>query len=355
MPSRYAAALLLLAACTADRQPLEPPPPRPTERRLPGPGPRTDDRDVVAENGDCVRCHAVIGEEWRQSQHRDAWDDRVFLAAFVLEPIPFCRRCHAPEVAESSDEPDPARHLGVGCVTCHVQADGVLGTRDRPGGADAHPVIGEPRLTGASWCSGCHEFAFPEPQDSAMQGTVAEHRESLHRDRSCQHCHMPLVHDAAGSHRSHRFTVQGDAAILRGALVAEARRSSARSIAVELRVTGAGHAVPTGDMFRRLEVRARAGSSTAAPVVLAREFRREDTPRGPRRLQIGDSRVEASGEPRHVELTFPEPIDAETVGWQVLYQRMGPHEAMLFGVDVAGEETVLASGVLAPPSGETAE
>lgn len=318
------------------------------EARLPGPGPqlRGADYDVVASNAGCVRCHGDIAAEWRASQHRSAWDDPVFLAAFALEPLPFCRRCHAPEVDEGSREPDPSRHLGVGCVTCHVLSRDVLGTRNLAGTVDAHPVMRDARLAETAWCSGCHQFDFEEPQEAAMQSTVDEHQQSQHRDRTCQDCHMPRVDDGGRGHRSHRFRVQGDAAFLRSGVEVVARRTGARSIAVTLRVTAAGHAVPTGDMFRRLEVRARAGDVQATPVVLARAFRKQASAHGTRRVQVADTRLRADGVPAEAALFFSEAIDSHTVTWQVVYQRMGPAQARLFGVDIAREETVLASGII---------
>lgn len=343
-----------LAACSGEQAPVGVAPPAVPARALPGPGPqlRAKGMDVVAQNEACARCHVEIAAEWRASQHRSAWDDEVFLSAYAVEPIPFCRRCHAPEIDEEKAGHDPSRHVGVGCVTCHVLGEDVLGARAMPGTKDAHPVMREPQMTEPAWCSGCHQFAFPIPQEAAMQSTLQEHRESKLGDRSCQQCHMPLVEGAPRPHRSHAFVVQGDAPMLRAAFSARAERTGERSIRVWLRVEGAGHAVPTGDMFRRLEIRAAARfegdeQSMARPVVLAREFRREERPDGPRRLQIGDNRLAADGTPTEVELFFPRKIIGRPVEWEVVYQRMGPHEAAVFGVDLAGDETKVWSGVLA--------
>jgi hypothetical protein len=347
---RYTASLLVVAACGGEQTAVRPSRPLSTPtQRLPGPGPqqRLTGFDAVAENEACVRCHAEIGAEWNGSLHRKAWDDEVFLAAYVFEPTAFCRRCHAPEIDETLSEPDPSRHLGVGCVTCHVLDENVLGKRSLPRSQDVHATFAEPRIASSAWCSGCHEFAFPQPQPALMQSTLAEHRESNYADRSCQECHMPLVtQGTTPPHRSHTFSVQTDAALLRSAVSGQARRSGSRGITVSLRVAEAGHAVPTGDLFRRLEIRAQVGTMKASPMVLAREFRRDRSASGDRRLQIGDTRLAADGTPAEVDLIFPQPLGVEPIHWQVVYQRMGPHEAMLFGVDVASEETVVASGII---------
>jgi hypothetical protein len=317
--------------------------PRPLGRALPGPGPqaRGDHFDVKLENDGCIRCHQEIAAEWRESQHHEAWDDPVFIAAYAMEPIPFCRRCHAPEIDERLDQPDNNRHLGVACVTCHVLDSRILGRADAAGNDDAHPVTGDPRLGQAEWCSTCHDFAFPDPQDARMQGTVLEHRDSQFADKPCQDCHMPLVGQTQ-PHKSHAFRVQGNVAMLRSAMRVTPSRSSPRSIRIALSVDGAGHAVPTGDMFRRIVVRAEALGAAepfATQVVLARQFRRERTPHGSRRLQIGDTRLPSGGQVHPVDLVFADDVSQFPIRWEVAYQRMGPTEAALFGVDLSQDET----------------
>jgi hypothetical protein len=351
--STAAAVVAAIAGCGPEVDPIEPPAAAPL-RALPGPGPqrREPGFDPLAENAACERCHQDIAAEWRSSMHKRAWDDGVFLAAYALEPLAFCRRCHAPEVDEARGPSDPGRHLGVGCVTCHVPGAAILGQGTLPPRDGAHAVVAATSAGATGWCASCHQFEFPEPQDAAMQSTVEEHAESLHRDRSCQDCHMPRAGGPASRHKSHAFQTLSDPAMLRAAVSAGAERSGDRSLTVTLRVEGAGHAVPTGDMFRRLEVRARAArgddEQTAAPVVLSRVFRREQTSEGSRRRQIGDTRLPASGEPQAVTLHFPRPIEGTLISWEVAYRRMGPHEALLFGVDLSREEVILASGTVLP-------
>src|SRR5262245_3846410 len=66
---------------------------------LPGPAPRerAEGYDAGVENARCEGCHADVAAEWRGSMHQRAWTDPVFLAAYALEPLSFCRGCHAPE------------------------------------------------------------------------------------------------------------------------------------------------------------------------------------------------------------------------------------------------------------------
>src|SRR5574343_638477 len=62
--------------------------------RLPGPAPWHGEG---RSNEPCEGCHAEIAAEWRGSEHHTAFTDPVFQRAYGVEPLPFCRRCHAPE------------------------------------------------------------------------------------------------------------------------------------------------------------------------------------------------------------------------------------------------------------------
>ena len=299
-------------------------------------------------NAECERCHTAVAEEWRGSLHQQAWTDPVFLGAYAIEPLPFCRGCHAP-MADISNSNDPARFLGVGCVTCHLEGEHILGVRDLEARAGGHAVVGSAQFASASACESCHQFEFPIPQDASMQDTAREHEQSPQRDSSCQDCHMASPGQDP-TRRSHRFQVHGDPARLRSSLEVSARLTSPRSLEVSLRTSAfVGHAVPTGDMFRRLEVQARAlgeSKESLEPVVLAREFRMQRKDQAMLRIQVGDSRVPANGEPKTVQLNFAHPVGEAGAEWRVVYRRMGPQEAALFGVDLAGEEVEIASGTL---------
>ncbi len=118
-----------------------------------------------------------------------------------------------------------------------------------------------------------------------------------------------------------------------------------------------GHAFPTGDLFRRLEVRARAGGDEgdggeAATAVLARRFRMARGGGSATRIEVGDDRLPASGEAREVELAFGASIAGREVRWQVVYQRMDATMAATFGVDAAADEVIVAEGAL--PAGKGA-
>ena len=343
------AAAAALVALAAGAQASAPP--------LAGPAPqhRAVGYDAPAENLACEACHADIAAEWRGSLHHRAWDDGVFQTAYALEPISFCRGCHAPEADPAHLPPEGARRLGVGCVTCHVPSGAVVGAHPAAPRAGAHEVRADARLATESACAPCHQFEFPIAQRAAMQSTADEHRASAHAGESCQTCHMAPVAGAGGvKHRSHDFRIVGAPEALASALSAHAARDGARTIDVSLRAARIGHDLPTGDMFRRLEVRARAvdarGEITdqAPPAILSRRFLVIPDAEGPRRLQIGDDRLSGSGAPRRIELTFPGDVSRRAVRWEVVYQRMDPGMSRAFGVDPALDEVIVASGVLPP-------
>src|SRR5262249_10270697 len=115
-------------------------------------------------------------------------------------------------------------------------------------------------------------------------------------------------------------------------------------------------AFPTGDMFRRLEVRARAvgpgPDAIAKPAVLGRTF--IDVPRSEN--ELGFVRVEAEdhrvappgGAPRTVMLDLPDPARDRASHYEVAYQRMGAPMARAFGVNQVLDEIIVAEGELLP-------
>jgi hypothetical protein len=281
--------------------------------------------------------------------HARSFGDPVFQSSYAIEPADFCRGCHAPESSPGAEPTSDARAVGVGCVTCHVENDAIVGITNVPGAPGGHPVLGDARMATVSACAGCHDFDFPLHPGAPMQGTVREHRTSKRATESCEACHMPRIGDGSNAHFSHRFGVRE---LLPSAAHVSARRESG-AIVIAIAVTETGHAFPTGDMFRRLEVRASARGQDgrvirAAPAVLRREFRVSVSGGVTDRIDTSDSRVPADGSPREARLLFSEDVDATTIHWEIAYQRMGREMAVMFGVDFDQDETIFAEGDLAP-------
>lgn len=289
---------------------------------------------VATDAAACARCHADIAREWRGSMHQQSWTDPVFQAAFVQEPLEACRNCHAPQRTPSEEPSGLAAHDGVTCATCHVREGRVLGTGAGRGAPHASDAMVE--LASSEFCAGCHQFDFPAERgaarghpatDEPMQDTYEEWRwsDAAANGVQCQDCHMPEVTGPDGrTHRSHRFRGTRDLEFMRSAASVEASvRREGPELVLSLRlVPGAiGHAFPTGDLFRRGELRAWVDDEADAEVIaLVREFRDlpEAMPDGTTafvRRQSGDSRMAPPGfgPPTVHELRFR--TDANSVSW----------------------------------------
>jgi hypothetical protein len=273
-----------------------------------------------------------IAAEWRDSLHARAHTDAVYQRAFAIEPLPFCQGCHAPEADPSSAVPASAAQLGVACVTCHVLAGEIAAARPRAGepGRSAqspHPVLRDARLEASAACSACHEFAFPDSsargRAELMQSTVSEHARSNQRDSACSDCHMPRT---ALGHRSHAFPGGRDEALVKSAITVSATRAPGGSVRLALKPKNTGHAFPTGDLFRRLEVSAEALGGDWQVVAsqrryLARHWQREASPFGVvLRKAISDDRPLA--EEVGVELALGAAAVGRPISWRVAYQRV---------------------------------
>ena len=327
-----------------------------------GPTPRGVS-DTTAEA--CGACHAEIAREWRASLHAHAWEDPVFQSAYAVEPMQFCRNCHAP-LGAAGQEPDRrAADESVSCAVCHVRGGTVLGTRPA-GPTSPHPTFATRALGESAFCAPCHQFNFPADPgahrdvyatDEPMQDTFEEFRMSAAhaQGRTCQDCHMPWRADADGRrHRSHAFPGGSDLALLRQAVRVEVRaRRDGDDTVVEARLVpgDTGHAYPTGDLFRRAELSVWAEGDDAHPRALsfAREFaaRLERSPRGAMvfvRRQSLDRRVPPPG-------TGPVPFQtvrlrgaAARVRWRLDHLLMPTPMAASHGVGEARNRIVVHEG-----------
>lgn len=331
---------------------------------LPRPAPdgRAAGFDAAAENARCEGCHQEIAAEWRASGHRNASTDPVYRRQLAREPLTFCRGCHAPESDPTGPTDAVGDALGVGCVTCHVPDGTVLaapvpaaGTPETP----PHPVTRRADFAGVGACATCHEFSFPDRQRRAgpllMQSTVTEHRASPFASVPCAGCHMDVVGEGTRRHRDHGFGSSRDPGALAAAVRATATRTSAMTVRIRLEPRAVGHAFPTGDMFRRIEVSAEAvgvdhQSLASAERHLARHFRRAEGVDGrPIKVLAADDRIgPGAADVRTVDLDLGAAARGVPVAWRVAYQRVESLDEGDPSRVVVEGEVVLAQGTLAP-------
>lgn len=300
-------------------------------------------------NRTCTSCHVEIAGEWARSEHHRS-ADAVFGAALSREPLRFCEQCHAPEAPTSLAATGALGELGVACVTCHDPSDQRARVPEERLPA-LHPAVA--KATGVDACKSCHEFEFPgeRQQRELFQATVTEQERSSYAGAGCSGCHMPSVAGRAKAHASHAFAASRSAQAQREAVRVVAERTSATSLRLSLTSRGVGHAYPTGDLFRRLAIRAEARGPDFAVVgraerFLARHF--SDARTGPRtteRRVEHDDRL-LPGETRVVDLE----LGADATGRELYYElrlervlHMNP--AFEASARVESDE-LLASGVL---------
>jgi hypothetical protein len=296
------------------------------------PGPRMLHASAAAENARCEGCHLEIAAEWRASLHRKAHTDPAYRRALALEPLAFCRACHAPEADPDRDPPADLGAIGVGCVSCHGDSRRVLAAPRAGDSTAPHALARAPAFATASACASCHEFSFPDPERRAhkelMQSTVSEHAASPYAGVACAGCHMPLVQGKDGhAHRSHVFAASRDPALLRSAVRVSAARVGEGEVEIRLSPAGLGHAFPTGDLFRRLAVVAEAVGPEANVVAedtryLARRFGKAAGKGGhPIKVMLADTRVSA-GADKVVRLSLGPEAKGFSIAWRVAYQRV---------------------------------
>ncbi len=322
----------------------------PSTSRLPSPARATYERgEREALNASCERCHAGVAAEHRASIHARAFSDPSFQKGYAMEPAAFCRSCHAPE-SKPTSEPDAfARAHGVACVTCHVPegATAVLASTRASARDDAPHRVARVDGFGTSACVACHDFAFPGSEalgeKGRMQKTALEHARSSARDRSCASCHMAARAGGGDTSRAHRFGESRNATLLASAVTIRAvRNPDRRDRAVfELRANGVGHALPTGDLFRRLVLRVETPRGRTEHA-FERSFRATRDPDGTtRRFEVQDTRV--MGE-RRLELALPSA--AAELSWELVYQRVtGVSQSPPFAATIE-DEIVVARGRL---------
>lgn len=256
--------------------------------------------ETNSTNTNCENCHRDIAEEWRGSFHRTAFTDDTFQRSLALEDPrerAFCVQCHAPEKVVAN---------GVGCVSCHGQT----APRSSLTAQAPHALTRDAAFGTSQACASCHQFTFDAANDGRpdlVQKTLDEHAASPFADVSCAGCHMP----ARKGHRDHSFAGGHALDLLRRSVRVHARRLDSQRVHVVVE-SDAGHAFPTGDMFRRARLLVFGESADGSIVASSeRSFGRTwgietKGPHAGRRRELADTRLRTRFEDDvHLEATAP--------------------------------------------------
>ncbi len=307
----------------------------------------------IPDDHACMRCHPDQTAQWRGSPHQSSYVESTFQAALAREPRAYCRACHAPLSDRGVTVDAEAAALGVACTSCHVRDGMILASTTGTSAAIApHSFTRSAALDGVDGCAGCHDFPFPDfalrDRPLAMQRTVSEHAASPFAAVSCVACHMPRGDDGR---RGHGFVASRDPDLVRAAVDVDAVRVGPTRVKITLRAADVGHAFPTGDLLRRVEVGATTvrsdGEGRAVRRFLARHFGDRVQSSGARlRVEIADDRVPAGGM-RVVELDVPE-ADGHRVRWWVEYQRVAHQRSRDEATAEQDGEISVAGGILEP-------
>jgi hypothetical protein len=293
----------------------------------------------------CGSCHAGAVAEWERSLHRASFSDPFFQAGYRVDHRRFCRDCHAP-LHRGSGDPAPgtvAYDEGIACASCHVPAR-------------AHPSSAPSTDFDERTCSDCHQFHFPDQGPRGfdasewMQRTEEEWRESG-RTESCVDCHMR----GDGERREHAFTVVGEPSRIAASIAIEARFARAgESTEVEVHLSSrrTGHALPTGDVLRALELTVTAPPAAPERRLLRRRFGTElsfDRSIGfsARLREREDSRIPPRGA-RIERFVFPGAV--RSVDYRLDYLRAIPDQAAAQGLTDGENRIPLLRGRLSTGS-----
>jgi hypothetical protein len=182
-----------------------------------------------------------------------------------------------------------------------------------------------------------------------MQKTMIEHAQSANSSKPCQDCHMPLVASQAGPpHRKHDFRVMGDNEFMSRAIVVDKAEIKDDSLHLDLLLGTIGHAFPTGDLYRRVDVRATAVDGSDKPIGNGSSYilRRTFGPafEGPNKavpIEREDGRLLG---PKHIVLPLPK--GTKRAKYEIVWQRLPPEMANKFGMKMNEHEMVVRKGIV---------
>jgi len=315
------------------------------------------------DSATCGACHPDQLAEWRDSIHARAWDDDQYQAELTKDPGIrwICINCHLPLYDQQPRLPvgltdgdlrqpilvDNPRHDetlrddAIGCAACHVREGWVEGPTGQA--ADApHRTRASESLTTPGFCTRCHGVeVYVDQLDMVCAFATGREWEAWRAaqpegaETRCQDCHMPDVshrrwvgaEPASGSHHAFPGSLipkrPADAAAFdelrsifpEGVEMAVAHTPGSPGGDGQVRITltnaNAGHAVPTGDPERYLELHATVHAG-GAQVAGRSEVIRATFEWHPKPKLLSDNRL-APGEARTFSLPYSAPAGDPTV------------------------------------------
>ncbi len=218
------------------------PPPWP-DAPLPPQGPAPEDALPLTDSlsaESCGKCHQKQYKEWKESMHRNSFEDPIHQVVLKVDEMEFCSGCHLPlteqtpvfvsfEGGEPIVEPNPdfmpeLMSEGVTCAVCHLR-EWVRHGPPHEGeteeeASQIHEVKFSEDYEKSEFCASCHQHEMEHIPGTPLEvippgvtvlwdntyGEWKEWQESLAEDhpakgRQCQNCHMPREqHTWKGGH-----------------------------------------------------------------------------------------------------------------------------------------------------------
>jgi hypothetical protein len=176
---------------------------------------------------------------------------------------------------------------------------------------------------------------------------MGEHAQSANSAKPCQDCHMPRVASQKGPpHRKHDFRVLGNADLMSRAVVVDKVEIKDDALYLDLALGTIGHAFPTGDLYRRVDVRAMAVDDQGKTIGKGSSqlLRRTFGPafEGPNKavpIEREDGRLTG---PKHIVLPLPK--GTTHARYEIVWQRLPPEMAKKFGMNMNDHEMVVREG-----------
>lgn len=265
----------------------------------------------------CKSCHQKEWDEWHGSHHQISYTNPEVRRLSEDFRNKDCQACHLPRPVSQTgfgkrSLPRTTRPLeGVGCITCHLDAEGgIMGKNARPDVPCAPKA--DPNLSSVQLCASCHNQHKTTDQFHASPQAAA--------GQTCNTCHMgewghgfPGAHSETMLKRAARMGVQRDG----------------EKVRITLHNHGAGHNFPTEERHRAVDIQYRFVVGDAEPGEWQRLYRF----RQPYRDEKGPNTQLPAGETWRGEVAIPAGASALQVQ---LWYRLNP-----FAVDGDEASTLL--------------